>query len=318
MLERSSASAPALVIRCIRPLGRNLKVMNWPATGAITGFCEEHSSDLRINGTRSCLLQVHLAAFSSRNAILLCHHGHTIDTDILNAAETGPDMYSDAPIVDSVIRSRKAVRVFRPDAVSRQDIADILDVARTAPSNSNTQPWHVHVLGGRVKRQLSDALADAHTAEAHPPLQHMPEPLPDKHRLRQEEFGVRYYGALGIDKADVAARSVATARNFDFFGAPVGLIFTIDRCLKKYSWLDYGMFLQTIMIAARARGLDTCAQVSIARFQDVIATHLDLEPGYDVVCGMSLGYAQEESIVNRLAMPRAPVDQFARFAGFDE
>jgi nitroreductase len=226
-------------------------------------------------------------------------------------------MHSDANIVDSVIRSRKAVRAFRPDAVSRKDIADILDVARTAPSNSNTQPWHVHVLGGRVKQELSDALAYAHATEACPPLKHMPDPLPDHYRLRQEEFGVRYYGALGVDKADATARSAATGRNFDFFGAPIGMIFTIDPGLKKYSWLDYGMFLQTIMIAARARGLDTCAQVSFARYQEVIATRLDLEPGYDVVCGMSLGYAQD-SAVNRLGMPRAPVEQFTRFAGFDE
>jgi nitroreductase len=239
-------------------------------------------------------------------------------TEIPNAVETGPHMYPDANIVDSVIRSRKAVRAFRPDAVSKKDIAEILDVARTAPSNSNTQPWHVRVLGGSFKRQLSNALADAHATEAHPPLQHLPDPLPDNCRSRQEEFGVRYYGALGIDKADAAGRYRATGRNFDFFGAPVGMIFTIDARLKKYSWLDYGLFLQTIMIAARARGLDTCAQVSFARYQEVIAAHLDLEPGYDVVCGMSLGYAQEDSTVNRLGMPRAPVEQFARFVGFDE
>jgi nitroreductase len=239
-------------------------------------------------------------------------------TDTFDAVETGPHMHPDANLVDAVIRSRKAVRMFRPDAVSKQDIADILDVARTAPSNSNTQPWHVHVLGGNFKRKVSDALAYAHATEAYPPLQHMPDPLPDSHRLRQEEFGVRYYGALGIDKTDVAARSRATGRNFDFFGAPIGMIFTIDARMKKYSWLDYGMFLQTIMIAARARGLDTCAQVSFARYQQVLATLLDFETAYDVVCGMSLGYAQEDSTVNRLGMPRAPVDQFAKFAGFDE
>jgi nitroreductase len=239
-------------------------------------------------------------------------------TDILDAVETGPHMHSDAYIVDSVIRSRKAVRAFRPDAISKEDIVDILDVARTAPSNSNTQPWQVQVLSGRSKRQLSDALVRAHTAEAHPPLQHMPDPLPDACRPRQEEFGARYYGALGIDKADVAARLRATARNFDFFGAPIGMIFTIDARLKKHSWLDYGLFLQTLMIAARARGLDTCAQVSFARYRGVIADHLGIEPGYDIVCGMSLGYAQEDSVVNKLGMPRESVEQFARFAGFDD
>ena len=116
-------------------------------------------------------------------------------------------MNLDACIVDSIIRSRKAVRVFRPDAVLKQDIVAILDVARTAPSNPNTQPWRVHVLGGRVKKQLGDALATAHADDTHPPLRHMPEPLPDLFTSRQEDFGVRYDGALGIDRKDINARS---------------------------------------------------------------------------------------------------------------
>ncbi|ALL67397.1 Oxygen-insensitive NADPH nitroreductase [Paraburkholderia caribensis MBA4] len=227
-------------------------------------------------------------------------------------------MNSDAYVVDAIIRSRKAVRVFRPDAVSKEDVVAILDVARTAPSNSNTQPWRVHVLGGEVKQQFSDALARAHADPTHPPLQHMPASLPDTFRSRQEDFGARYYGALGIDKSDVEARARATGRNFDFFGAPVGMIFTIDASLKKHSWLDYGLFLQTVMIAARSRGLHTCPQVSFARHQSVIAGQLALEPGHEVVCGMSLGYADEDSIVNRLQLPREPVNGFAKFSGLDE
>jgi len=226
-------------------------------------------------------------------------------------------MNSDANIVDSVIRSRTAVRAFRPDAISKEDVLAILDVARTAPSNSNTQPWRVYVLSGRSKQQLSDRLARAYADETYPLLNHLPDPLPHSFRVRQEDFGMRYYGALGIDKADTAARTRATGRNFDFFGAPIGLIFTIERCLKKYSWLDYGLFLQNIMIAARARGLDTCPQVSFARYQTVITNYLELEPGNEVVCGMSLGYADEESIVNRLQIPREPTDRFTRFLGLD-
>jgi nitroreductase len=239
-------------------------------------------------------------------------------TDILEAAETGHQMHSDAHVFDSVIRSRKAVRVFRPDAVSQKDIADILDVARTAPSNSNMQPWRVHVLSGNAKESLSEALLCAHVADLHPPLQHIPDPMPEEYRPMQEAFGARYYGALGIDKADVAARALATGRNFGFFGAPVGLIFSVDARLTKYSWLDYGLFLQTIMLAARARGLDTCPQVSFARYQAIIAEHLSLDPGFDVVCAMSLGYADQDSVVNRLAIPREKVESFTTFVGFDE
>ncbi|ACC75990.1 nitroreductase [Paraburkholderia phymatum] len=227
-------------------------------------------------------------------------------------------MNSETYIVDSVIRSRKAVRAFRPDAVSKQDMIDILDVARAAPSNSNTQPWRVHVLAGGIKQRLSAALARAHTGGTHQQLQYMPDPLPESYRIRQEDFGARYYGALGIDKTDVDGRNRATGRNFDFFGAPIGMIFTIDARLKKYSWLDYGLFIQNIMIAARSRGLDTCPQVSFARYQTVIATQLELETGHEVVCGMSLGYANQHSLVNRLRLPREPVFQFASFAGLDE
>jgi nitroreductase len=241
-----------------------------------------------------------------------------MQTDILDAVETGPHMHAHANAVDAVIRSRKAVRVFRPDVVSRKDVTDILAVARTAPSNSNTQPWHVHVLTGSAKQHLSEVLYQAFLSDAHPPLQHMPDPLPGACLPRQEEFGARYYGALGVDKTDVAGRMRATGRNFNFFGAPVGLIFTIDSSFKKYSWLDYGMFLQTIMIAARARDLDTCAQVSFARYQTTIADHLHLELGYEVVCGMSLGYADPASSVNHLAIPRESVDQFTRFMGFED
>ncbi|MES2263672.1 MAG: nitroreductase [Pseudomonadota bacterium] len=236
----------------------------------------------------------------------------------LQAAATDPRIHAGADAVDAVIRSRRAVRVFRTDPVSRADIAAILDVAATAPSNSNTQPWQVHVLTGRARRELSEALGQAHLANSYPPLQHIPDPLPDPCRHRQEDFGARYYGVLGIAKDDLAARARATGRNFDFFGAPVGLIFTIDASFKRHSWLDYGLFLQTLMIAARARGLDTCAQVSFARYQELIAQQLQLEPGHDVVCGMSLGYADDDAQLNRLSMPREPVERFARFLGFDD
>jgi nitroreductase len=241
-----------------------------------------------------------------------------MQTDTLDAVETGSHMHPDVNAVDAAIRSRKAVRVFRPDAVSRKDVADILDVARHAPSNSNTQPWHVHVLTGRAKQRFSEVLHQAFLSVDHPPLQHMPDPLPGVCLPRQEDFGARYYGALGVDKTDVAARMRATGRNFSFFGAPVGLIYTVDSCLKKYSWLDYGMFLQTVMVAARARGFHTCAQVSFARYQTVIAEHLHLTRGFEVVCGMSLGYADETSIVNHLRMPRESVEKFSRFMGFED
>lgn len=219
-------------------------------------------------------------------------------------------------IVDAVIRSRRSVRAFLPTPVPRAVVAELLELARTAPSNSNTQPWFVHVLAGEPRQRLCEALRRSHEANALPASAHFPAELPADCAARQADFGARYYAALGIDRADAAARERQSGRNFDFFDAPVGLIFTIDRCLTRHSWADFGMFVQTLMIAARARGLDTCPQVSFVRHEPVIASMLALPPGRTVVCGMSLGYADPGAPVNRLGMPRAPVDEFAVFRGF--
>ncbi|WP_027214809.1 nitroreductase [Burkholderia sp. WSM2232] len=225
--------------------------------------------------------------------------------------------HPDARVVDAAIRSRRAVRAFKSDEVSRDVIEQILDVARYAPSNSNTQPWRVDVLAGRAKSALSAALRVAHDEDRHPPLRHMPEPLPEAMRTRQEAFGAAYYGALGVQKQDLAQRARVTARNFDFFDAPVGLIFSIDSTLTKFSWLDYGMFIQSIMVAARAVGLDTCPQVSFVRFQNVIAEQLGLLSNYEVVCGLSLGVSDCNAPVSRLRTGREEVEGFARFHGFE-
>jgi len=221
-------------------------------------------------------------------------------------------------VVDAVIRSRKAVRAFRPTPVSKALVVEMLDVARCAPSNSNTQPWSVHVLEGNAKRRLSQALLRSHERDDLPASQHFPPELPAACRSRQADFGARYYAALGIDRADAAARYRRTAQNYLFFDAPVGLIFTIDERLMPHSWADFGMFLQTFMLAARARGLDTCPQVSFVRHEAVIRECLPLPAGQTVVCGMSLGWAEADSALHHLAMPREPVEAFTVFHGFDE
>jgi nitroreductase len=221
-------------------------------------------------------------------------------------------------IVDDVIRSRKAVRAFRATPVPQALVAEILDVARSAPSNSNSQPWRVHVLVGESKRLFSEALLRSHERDDLPPSPHFPRDVPQACKLRQAAFGARYYAALGIDRDDAQARYRQTGRNYLFFDAPVGLIFTIDDRLTRHSWADYGIFLQTLMIAAKARGLDTCPQVSFVRHQPVIQALLRLPVGQSVVCGMSLGYADDDSGLNKLAVPREPVEKFAVFWGFDQ
>lgn len=221
-------------------------------------------------------------------------------------------------IADAVMRSRKTVRAYRADPVAAGLVTEILAVASTAPSNSNSQPWHVVALSGAPKQAFGDALSAAHTAGTTPPYSHFPSDLPEPCKARQDDFGMRYYRALGVERNDAAGRARATNRNFHFFGAPVGLIFTLDTRLTKHSWLDCGLFVQSVMIAAAARGLATCPQVVFVRYRKLIAEHLSLPAGQEVACGMSLGYADDRADVNDLRMPREPVEGFASLRGFDE
>lgn len=229
---------------------------------------------------------------------------------------SGPCTEDTARVVDGVMRARRSLRAYRPEPVPRALLEELLAVACTAPSNSNTQPWRVHAVAGAALRSMGDALVAAFRENRLPPSPHFPDPLPEEHAQRQREFGAVYYRSLGIDPTDMPARMRQTEKNFHFFGAPVGLIFTIDARLAPHSWLDLGLLVQNVMIAASARGLGTCPQVSFARFHPVLAQHLALREHELTVCGMSLGYPERDAPVNRLAMPRRAVDEFASFQGF--
>ena len=223
-----------------------------------------------------------------------------------------------AALLDTVIGSRKSVRAFQLDPVPKQHLVEILDAARAAPSNFNSQPSRVYVLTGEAKRALGNTLLQAHVAQTVPLFSPFPQTNPPECAARVDDFGRRLYASVGVDRADMAGRARVSGRNFVFFDAPVGMIFTIHAALTKHSWLDFGLFLQTLMLAAQVRGLSTCPQVSFVRFQSIIAEQLKLGPDELVTCGMSCGYADEEAAVNRLNMPREPLDGFTRWLGFDE
>jgi nitroreductase len=220
--------------------------------------------------------------------------------------------------VDQAITSRRSIRAFLPTPVPRDTLENILRVAARAPSGTNTQPWQVHVLTGAALAGLVEAVSAAfddpaqrasHTEEyAYYPTQWAP-PYIDRRR----QVGWALYSLLGIDKTDKAGMHAQHARNFRFFDAPVGLIFTIDRVMQQGSWLDYGMFLQNIMVAARARGLDTCPQAAFTQFHRVIARCLGLADSQMVVCGMALGHADPAAIENSLLTPREPLHGFVQF-----
>jgi len=220
--------------------------------------------------------------------------------------------------VDAAIMSRRAVRAFLPTPVAREDIEAILAVAARAPSGTNIQPWKVVVLTGQAREDLSKAILavynDPRAAGAHEEeYDYYPREWVSPYVDRRRKVGWDLYGLLGLTRDDKAGMAAQHGRNFRFFDAPVGLIFTIDRRLAQGSWLDYGMFLQNIMIAARARGLDTCPQAAFTQFHRIIATQLDLPPGDMVVCGMALGHADPARVENTLVTVREPVAAFTRF-----
>lgn len=221
-------------------------------------------------------------------------------------------------IVDAAITSRRSIRAFLTTPVAREDIEAILDVAARAPSGTNTQPWKVYVLTGAAKEGLSQAILDTyrdpaqvreHAEEYHYyPLEWVP-PYIDRRR----KVGWDLYALLKLTRDNKAGMHAQHGRNYAFFDAPVGMIFTIDRIMQQGSWLDYGMFLENIMIAARGRGLDTCPQAAFTQFHRIIRERLQLSDNETVVCGMSLGYADPDRIENTLVTEREPSSKFATF-----
>jgi nitroreductase len=223
-----------------------------------------------------------------------------------------------AALVDEAIRSRRSIRAFLPTPVPQATIEAILEVASRAPSGTNTQPWQVHVLTGESLRSMVAALQaafdDPQQRQAHTEdYAYYPTEWVSPYIDRRRKVGWDLYHLLGIGKTDKAAMHAQHRRNFAFFDAPVGLIFTIDRVMQQGSWLDYGMFLQSVMIAARGRGLDTCPQAAFSQFHRLIEQRLDLAPNQQVVCGMALGWADTAAVANQLQTEREPVAGFTRF-----
>lgn len=224
--------------------------------------------------------------------------------------------------VDAAITSRMSVRAFTPQPVSRQTIADLLQVASRAPSGTNTQPWKVYVLQGASRDALCDKVCAAHDAiRANPALaaeyreeyDYYPEKWVSPYIDRRGENGWGLYGLLGIGKGDKDKMHAQHQRNYRFFDAPVGLMFTLDRVMGRGSLLDYGMFLQNIMVAARGHGLHTCPQAAWNGFANIILPHIGAGADEMLVCGMALGYADEGDLVNTFHTPRVPVEEFTHW-----
>lgn len=213
------------------------------------------------------------------------------------------------------IHSRRSIRKFLPQSVPDGLVRSLLSSASTAPSGSNLQPWRAWVMTGDTLSRVKRVLRDAHNDDEPEAREYQYYPVewfsPYIERRRAAGWGL--FNLAGVKRGDRVASKRQRAENYEFFGAPVGIVFTIDRSLATGSWLDYGMFLQTLMIAARGFGLHTCPQAAIANYPNLLRHELGIPIDDLIVCGMAVGYADPDASVNQLTTSREPVSDFSTF-----
>lgn len=237
---------------------------------------------------------------------------------------TPPAVLAHAPVrlsADEALTTRRSVRAFLPTHVPREEVERLLTLAARSPSGSNIQPWKVHVFSGALRQRLTDTILHAiDTAPAgggRREWNYYPQQWREPYLGRRRKIGWDMYSLLGIPKGDFERTEQQRRRNYEFFGAPVGMMFTLDDDMEIGSWLDLGIFIGNLTTAARGHGLDTCAQAAFADFHEVIRPILGIPDKQVVICGMALGYADPNDPINRLETQRAPLPEFASFEGFE-
>ena len=225
--------------------------------------------------------------------------------------QTANEKNSPLSVIDA-IRHRASTRAFEDRSVDKNVIHQILDTARWAPSGVNTQPWQVVVISRETKKKVATALIEARSSgqTPNPDYHYYSKRITEPYRSRQRACGAALYGALDIERTDKEARIKQWFKNYNGFGAPVELLFFIDSVLEKGSWLDMGMFIQNVMLAARGHGLETCAQASMTEFPDIVRDILKLPDSLSLICGVALGYPATEDPVNQYRTEREPVESF--------
>jgi nitroreductase len=222
---------------------------------------------------------------------------------------------------DEALRTRRSVRAFLPTPVPRSEVEELLALASRSPSGSNIQPWKLHVFSGdlrrRITREILEAIDRGPADQYQREWNYYPQQWREPYLGRRRKIGWDMYGLLGIPKGDYERTEQQRRRNYDFFGAPVGMMFTLEEDMEIGSWLDLGIFIGSLAVAARGRGLDTCPQAAFADFHKIIRPILGIPDNEVVICGMALGYADPEATINRLRTDRAAPSQFARFEGFE-
>ena len=230
-----------------------------------------------------------------------------------------PEKSPHAAALDDAITTRQSVRAFLPTPVERATVERLLELASRSASGSNIQPWRVRVIAGAIKDRLTEAIFDAVDRDGFEPYQrewnYYPVNWREPFLSRRRKIGWDMYSLLGVAKGDFEGTQRARMRNYEFFGAPVGMIFTLDEDLEIGSWLDLGIYLGTLMVAARGHGLHTCPQAAFADFHKIIRPLLNIPDKEVIICGMALGHIDPDAPINQLVTARAPLGDFASFEG---
>lgn len=221
--------------------------------------------------------------------------------------------------VTEALKTRITCRAFKPEAPSEQTVRKLLDTARWSPSGGNLQPWHVYALtGAPLAALLSDVAAQSaqHPMGLPPEYAVYPAPLKDPYNARRRKCGEDMYATIGVMRDDKPGRLAQFGRNFAMFGAPVGLFVYLDRSMGPPQWSDVGMFLQSLMLAAREEGLHTAAQEAWAVWKDAVTAATGAPDDLMLFCGVGLGWMDDSAPINTLRTERADVAEFATFQGF--
>ncbi len=212
------------------------------------------------------------------------------------------------------ITTRRSIRAFTNEPVPQDVIEKILTDAARAPSGTNIQPWHVIVLQGDAKNDLVDAVQAAFdSGDSKSQDEYYPSEFVEPYLARRRKIGWDMYGLLGIERGEYDKMAAQARKNYEFFGAPVGMIFTLHETMRSGGWMDLGLFLGNIMTLAREHGLHTCPQAAWQEFGHIVHEHLDLPAEQAMIVGLALGYEDTDAIVNTLTTERAPLSEFVEF-----
>lgn len=218
--------------------------------------------------------------------------------------------------LSEAIHARRSIRAFLPTPVAANTVRAVLQLAARAPSGNNIQPWRTHVLSDSARQQLIDAVLarfDANDDSCQPEYAYYPVTFHEPYLSRRRQVGLTLYRQLGIERGDQPRMRSQLRRNFEFFGAPLALMITLDRRLAQGSWLDCGMFIQNLLLAATAHGLGSCVQAAWTPYHHIISQQLQMDANEQFLCAIALGYVDPLAPENQLLSPRAELDEWVRW-----